>query len=236
MADNFRLKLKVAEINRELLHKGLVVQTWGNASALDRETMRVLIKSSGVPFENLNADDISEVDFEGRLYTVFKPSVDTPTHIEIYKAFEGVGGIVHTHSHYATVFSQAKMPIPCIGTTHADNFKGDIPLIPDLAEEEIRENYEEHTGKKIVSYFKENKINHLDIPAALIPNHGVFVWGETLDKALENSIILEKIAKMAYETIFLLKIHGKEPDISKHLLEKHFSRKHGPNKYYGQEK
>ena len=227
---------RVARINRALLKEGLVVLTWGNASAVDRNTGRIFIKSSGVPFENLKAEDISEVDFLGNVFTSFNPSVDTPTHIEIYKAFPKISGIVHTHSHYATVFAQANMAIPCLGTTHADHFKGDIPILPELSNHEIKDNYELHTGQKIVSFFKEHKIDPLEMPAILLPKHGVFVLGESIEKALENSIILEKIAKLAFETLTLAKIHNRELAFASDMVDKHFKRKHGPNKYYGQEK
>jgi len=232
---SLRLKDKVAEVNRDLLRLGLVVQTWGNASALDKQNSRILIKSSGVPFENLKPEDISEIGLDGNSFSEFKPSVDTPTHLELYKGFPEVGGIVHTHSHYATVFAQAKMSIPCLGTTHADNFNGDVPIIPDLSETEVVENYELHAGKRIVEFFKERKIHPLDVSAVLLPNHGVFVWGSDIDKALQNAVILERVAKLAYQTISLSKMYGKDPMMTRDLLGKHFKRKHGPDKYYGQD-
>ncbi len=234
MVENLRLKDKVAEVNKDLLRKGLVIHTWGNASSIDRERKMILIKSSGVPFENLKPEDISEVDFEGNVLSAFKPSVDTPIHLEIYKGFDGVGGIVHTHSHYATVFAQAKMDIPCLGTTHADHFNGDIPVIPELSEIEVKENYEANTGKRVVQLFNEKGLNPLDMPAVLLPNHGVLVWGETIDKALENAMILEEVAKLAFETITLSRVQGKEPMMTRDLLGRHYSRKHGPESYYGQ--
>lgn len=234
MIKNLRLIDQVVRVNKALLKEGLVIQTWGNASAIDRESERVLIKSSGVPFENLKPEDISELDFFGNIFTPFKPSVDTPTHLEIYKAFPEIGGVVHTHSHYATVFAQAKMNIPCLGTTHADHFNGDIPIIPELSEEEVRENYELYTGKSIVGFFKAKNLNPLHMSAVLIPNHGVFVWGKTIEEALQNSIILERVAKLAFETLTLIKMHNKEPEIASDILAKHFLRKHGENKYYGQ--
>jgi L-ribulose-5-phosphate 4-epimerase len=236
MIKNLRLIDQVVKTNKELIREGLVIQTWGNASAIDKESRYVLIKPSGVPFENLKPEDISIIDLSGKLFTPSKPSVDTPTHLEIYKAFEEIGGIIHSHSHYATVFAQAKMDIPCFGTTHADHFRGDIPIISDLSEEEVKENYELNSGKRIVQCFKEKNINPLDIPAILLPNHGVFVWGETLEKALENAIILERVAKMAFETIMLARMNDRYPEITSDILKKHFSRKHGQDKYYGQEK
>ena len=236
MEFSLRLRDDVVRVNKSLIREGLVIETWGNASAIDNLTKRVLIKSSGVPFENLKPEDISEVDLDGNIYNIYKPSVDTPTHLEIYKGFKEVGGIVHTHSHYATVFAQAKMSIPCLGTTHADYFKGDIPIIPELSEEEVKEDYELYTGKKIVQYFKEKNIDPLDIPAVLLPNHGVFVWGKTVEEALNNAIILVRIAKMAYETISLVRMHNKDPNITSDLIRKHFQRKHGSDRYYGQNK
>jgi len=234
MENDFRIKQNVADVNKALPEEGLCIQTWGNASAIDKDRKHILIKSSGVPFKHLKGEDISEVDLDGKTLTPFKPSVDTPTHIEIYKAFEKVGGIIHTHSHYATIFAQARLSIPCLGTTHADHFAGDIPIMPDLSEEEVKTNYEQNTGKKIVSFFKEKNIDPLKIPGILIPSHGVFVFGETINKALDNAIALEAIAKMAYETLSLSKMHGKEAKIDKAILDKHFERKHGEDKYYGQ--
>jgi len=228
------LKKRVAEINKSLFLKGLVIQTWGNASAVDRINGRIYIKSSGVPFENLTQEDISEVGFDGLIYSSYNPSVDTPTHIELYKGFKEIGGIVHTHSHYATVFAQAGIPIPCFGTTHADYFKGDIPVLPYLSQEEIGENYELNTGKKIIEYFKDMKISPIEMPVILLPNHGIFVWGESIERALEYALVVEAVAKLAYETASLSNIFGGKPKIHHGLIEKHFSRKHGDNKYYGQ--
>ncbi len=232
---NVNLRNKVVEANKDLLRKGLVIQTWGNASAIDRETNQVLIKPSGVSFENLEPENISAVDLRGDFCTGLKPSVDTPTHIEIYKGFEKVRGVVHTHSLYATIFAQAEVPIPCLGTTHADYFCGEIPVIPEVRGEEL-EKYEANTGKKIVAYFRENQINPAKMPATLIAKHGAFTWGESIEQAIENAVILEYVAELAYKTLTLAHVQKRTLNPLDHdLLEKHFSRKHGPKRYYGQQ-
>jgi len=228
------IKEKVVEINKKLSDSGLVILTWGNASAISEE--KIFIKPSGVPFSDLESKMVSEVDLRsGRVLGGLKPSVDTNIHIELYKSFDNVGGIIHTHSTYSTVFAQAKLSIPFLGTTHADYFYGDIPVIADLPDYNIRNDYERNIGKAIVKYFDKNKIDPNKMQAALIPSHGTMVWGETIDKAYENAIVLEEIAKLAYMTLNLEDIYGKLSKPSKTLLDKHFFRKHGDSKYYGQQ-
>ena len=229
---------RVSEANRELFEKGLVVQTWGNASAIDRENEAVYIKPSGVVFNELTAEKIPKVSYTGsRIEGILKPSVDTPIHLALYEGFQEIGGIVHTHSEYATVFAQAKFSIPCFGTTHADYFNGTIPVVGDLSKDEIEEDYERHIGEGIVSYFDTLGIKPLEVPAALVPSHGAFAWGRNLDDALENAIVLEEVAKLAYRTPLLSSCFiAKFPQMSKDLLDKHYQRKHGDGSYYGQEK
>ncbi len=234
MKEDLELKTRVADVNRRLFEKKLVIQTWGNASALTKKEKRIFIKPSGVKFEKLKPKLICEIDFNGNYSGNLRPSVDTPIHIEIYKAFSKIGGIVHTHSHYATVFAQSGISIPCLGTTHADCFRGDIPVIPQLNKEEIENDYEKNIGEKIVSYFKRNNLDELDMPAALLAYHGAFAWGKNIEEALENAFILEEISKMAYETIILTSLKNVKNKISPYLIEKHFKRKKGENKYYGQ--
>lgn len=221
--------LELIQTNRNLKSSGLVLFTWGNASLKTQD--RVYIKPSGVPYEEIQINDISVVDFETGAHTGgMKPSVDTPTHLALYKHFPKVNSIIHTHSEYCTIFAQAKMPIPCLGTTHADYFYGDVPVIEDLAIDQIEKNYEHNTGIGIVNTFSKLNISYLDVPAALIPCHGVFVWGESLKQALERAVILEHVAKMAYKTLLL----NSDTTLDKNILDKHFLRKHGDKKYYGQ--
>jgi L-ribulose-5-phosphate 4-epimerase len=223
---------RVISVNKSLLSEGLVLFTWGNASARSEKYDHIFfIKPSGIPFSDLNTKNISCVDLTtGLLKSGSSPSVDTPTHVALYKGFPEIRSVIHTHSKYCTIFAQAKKSIPCLGTTHADYFYGDIPVIKDLSNDEIDNNYEENTGLKIVEHFKKNNISHKNMKAALCPSHGVFVWGETPEEALKNSIILENIAEMAYKTMILYK----EVIFNPKLLDKHFLRKHGNNKYYGQ--
>ena len=226
---------RVINANRELVNRDLVKLTFGNASAISNDRTHVIIKPSGIDYKDLSLHNISNVDLGGKCISGGKPSVDTPTHIEIYKAFGEVSGIVHTHSHYATVFAQAVMQIPCLGTTHADYFYGNIPMIESLKKEEIEQDYERNTGVAIVRHFQNNALNPMEKPAVLVPRHGVFTWGKTVEEAVEHAEVLEEVAKLAYHTMILNRAEGIIDPISEHLLKKHFSRKHGKNKYYGQE-
>jgi L-ribulose-5-phosphate 4-epimerase len=225
-----KLKEKVYEANMELQRKGLVIYTWGNVSEIDRETGLVVIKPSGVSYDTMKPADMVVVDLEGNVVEgKYKPSTDTPTHLVLYKQYSNIGGVVHTHSEWATTFAQAGMCIPAFGTTHADYFYGEIPCTRDLTDEEISGEYEKETGNVIVETIGEK--NPLEIPAIVVKNHGPFAWGKDADAAVYNSVVLDKVAEMAYKTITLNKdVKG----VNQHLLDKHYLRKHGANAYYGQ--
>jgi len=228
------LKSKVRRLNQELPKRGLVYLTFGNASAFDPKAQRVIIKPSGVDFDSLIDRDMVVVDLNGnKLEGDKKPSSDLPTHVELYKCFPEIGAIVHTHSQYATSFAQARKPICCYGTTHADHFHGVIPVTCDLNQEEIERDYELNTGKAIVRALREQGIKALEVPACLVASHGPFVWGASAEEALENAIALEEIAKMNLNVLLL---NPKIQQIGQNLLDKHFYRKHGETAYYGQEK
>ncbi len=223
------LKLKVYQANLDLVKHNLVLFTWGNVSGIDRETGLVVIKPSGVSYDDLNPENMVVVDFdcnviEGNL----KPSSDTLTHIELYKAFPAISGIVHTHSTYAVAWAQAMKAIPAMGTTHADHFYGEIPCTRELTKDEVEQDYEKKTGTVIVETFKN--IDPLHVPGVLIGNHGPFAWGVNPGKAVYNAVVLEEVARMA----FLTKQLGNIKPINNYLLDKHFSRKHGNDAYYGQ--
>jgi len=225
-----QLKQRVYDTNLDLQRQGLVVLTWGNVSAIDREAGIIAIKPSGVRYEDLNPQSIVIVDLEGRVVEGnLKPSSDTATHLELYKSFAAVGGVCHTHSMYATMWSQARRPIPCFGTTHADNFYGPIPVTDAMTDEEIGGPYEENTGKVIVRRFAG--IDPMQIPAVLVANHGPFTWGPSPEKAVENAVVLEQVAKMAFGTI---QVNPQQPPIARSLLDRHYLRKHGRGAYYGQ--
>lgn len=225
----------VVEINKRLFESELCIQTWGNASAVDRSGNLIYIKPSGVPFSEINSTNIVKVTLDGLYEGEYRPSVDTPIHLELYGSFLEIGGIVHTHSTFATAFAQAGSAIPCLGTTHADYFKGPIPIVPGPPIDEISEEYEKKVGSEVITLFRENNLDPLEVPAALLANHGVIVWGSTIEEAFENAIVLEEIAKIAHSTILLgealnLRVKG----IDTHLVEKHYDRKHSPRRYYGQ--
>lgn len=223
------LKQEVYDANMLLTKYNLVVFTWGNVSAIDREKNLVVIKPSGVEYENLSPEDMVVVDFDGNIVEgKYKPSSDTATHIELYKAFPNIGGVTHTHSQYATVFAQAGKGILPFGTTHADYFDGEIPITRQMTCEEIEKDYEKNTGIVITESF--NKIDYNRMPAVLVSGHAPFTWGKNAISSVENSVILENVAKMALNTILL----GKNTQMQEQLLRKHFDRKHGPNAYYGQ--
>jgi len=226
-----KLKLEVYEANISLVQNGLVLLTWGNASALDEKTGFVVIKPSGVDYKTMKPDDMVVVDLEGRIVEgKLKPSSDTPTHLEIYREFKGVKALVHTHSKWATAFSQSRTDIPCLGTTHADNFYGDIPCTRLMTSSEIKQDYERNTGMVIVETFRERGLDPLQVGAVIVANHGPFSWGNTCKKAVENSIVMEYAAEMA----FIATMRNPETSIQQDLIDKHFLRKHGDNAYYGQ--
>ena len=226
------LKKQVYEANMLLPKYGLVTFTWGNVSGIDREKGLFVIKPSGVEYDKLTPDDMVVMDLNGKkVEGRYNPSSDTATHLEIYKAFPEVGGVVHTHSSYATSWAQAGRSIPCYGTTHADYIYGEVPCVRCLTKEEIAAAYEENTGHLIVNEFKSGNIDPVATPAVLCKNHGPFAWGKDASEAVHNAVVLEEVAKMAYraETI--------NPDIApapQELQDKHYYRKHGANAYYGQ--
>ncbi len=225
-----QLKKEVYEANMELPKRGLVVYTWGNVSGFDKETGYFAIKPSGVEYDNLKPEDMVIVDLDGnKIEGKYNPSSDTLTHIELYKAFPEIGGIVHTHSPWATQWAQAGRSIPSYGTTHADYFYGDIPCARSLTKEEIDEAYEKNTGLVIVETFKEK--NPVYVPGVLCTNHGPFAWGKNAGEAVHNAVVLEECAKMAYYTEC---INPRVQPIPQALMDKHFLRKHGENAYYGQ--
>lgn len=225
-----KLKEEVCKANLELVAHGLVIFTWGNVSGIDREKGLVVIKPSGVSYDNMKPDDMVVVDLmtgavvEGNL----RPSSDTPTHLVIYRAFPEAGGVVHTHSTYATAWAQAGLPIPNIGTTHADYFHDAVPCTRDMNECEVKGDYELETGNVIVETFAD--INPAHTPGVLVKNHGPFTWGKDPHEAVHNAVVLEQVAKMASIA------YQANPALTMNplLVEKHFSRKHGPNAYYGQ--
>lgn len=224
------LKKEVYEANMELPKRGLITYTWGNVSGIDRETGYFVIKPSGVDYDLLKPEDMVVMDLDGnKIEGDLNPSSDTPTHIELYKAYPQIGGVVHTHSPWATSWSQACRAIPCYGTTHADYFYGDIPCARVLTENEIEEDYEKNTGLVIIETLDE--INPMYVPGILCSNHGPFTWGKDAAHAVHNAVVLEEVAKMASCTESINKNAKKAP---KSMQDKHFMRKHGPNAYYGQ--
>jgi len=226
------LKEQVWKANLDLAKYKLITLSFGNVSGIDQNRGFVVIKPSGVSYYEAKPEDMVVVDLEGNVVdSRLNPSSDTPTHLELYKAFEQIGGVTHTHSEYATIFAQACKEIPCFGTTHADYFNGKIPVTRFLSEKEVKDDYEGNTGKVIVERFKE--LNPLEIPAVLVAGHGPFSWGKTPSESVENSLILEKVAKMAFGT---LQINSKSGSLPEYLLQKHYLRKHGPDAYYGQKK
>ncbi|MCD7726963.1 MAG: L-ribulose-5-phosphate 4-epimerase [Ruminococcus sp.] len=226
------LKEEVYKANMLLPKYNLVAFTWGNVSAIDRSSGLFVIKPSGVDYELLTPDDMVVVDLEGnKVEGNLNPSSDTPTHLELYKAFGDIGGIVHTHSSYATSWAQAGKDIPCYGTTHADYIYGAVPCIRCLTEQEINSAYEQNTGLLIASEFKRMGLDPIATPAVLCKNHGPFAWGKTATKAVECAVVLEEIAKMAYRTEL---INPNVKPAPQELQDKHYFRKHGENAYYGQ--
>ena len=226
------LKQKVYEANMLLPAYQLVTFTWGNVSGIDREKGLFVIKPSGVPYEEMKPEDMVVLDLDGNVVEgKWKPSSDTPTHLRLYNAFPDCGGIVHTHSRWATVFAQAGKAIPALGTTHADDFYGPIPCTRLLTAEEIAGEYEAETGNVIIETLRGH--DPMAVPAALVHSHGPFAWGRDAMEAVHNAVVLEEVAMMAFHTQMLTSDRDPMPQV---LLDKHFLRKHGPNAYYGQKK
>jgi L-ribulose-5-phosphate 4-epimerase len=224
------LKQKVLQANLDLVKYNLVTLTWGNVSGIDREKNLVVIKPSGVDYDEMKIDDMVVVDLNGKVAEGdLRPSSDTPTHIELYKNFEGISGITHSHSEYATIFAQACKEIPCLGTTHADHFYGNIPLTRFLTKEEVEENYELNTGKIIIERFKE--LDPVATPGVLLAGHAPFTWGKTPAESVRNNLILERVAKMAFVS---MQLSPELKTLPEYILKKHYLRKHGPDAYYGQ--
>lgn len=225
------LKEQVFQANLDLVKHGLVIFTWGNVSAIDHKSKLVVIKPSGVGYDIMKASDMVVVDLDGNVVEgELNPSSDTPTHVVLYKAFPEIGGVVHTHSTYATAWAQAGLDIPNIGTTHADYFHNAIPCTTDMTREEVEGNYELETGNVIVKRFEG--INPMHTPGVLVKNHGPFAWGKNAHDAVHNAVVMEQVAKMASISYAI------NPNLTMNplLIEKHFNRKHGPNAYYGQKK
>lgn len=223
------LRTSVLEANLALEREGLVTLTWGNASGIDRSRGLVVIKPSGVAYADLTPESMVVLDLEGKVVEgQLKPSSDTATHLILYKAFPEIGGIVHTHSEWATSWAQACREIPCLGTTHADHYYGPVPCTRLLTPEEIRTHYEEATGHVIREAFA--LLNPMEVPGVLVAEHGPFTWGSSVADAVKQAIVLEEIAKMAFRTVVL----GKDRPVQQAILEKHYLRKHGPEAYYGQ--
>ena len=223
----------VYEANMELPKRGLVTYTWGNTSGIDRERGLMVIKPSGVKYEDLSPENMVVISLEdgSRIEGDYNPSSDTKTHLELYRSFPNIGGIVHTHSPYAVGWAQAGEDIPCFGTTQADYFYGSVPCVRHLTPKEIDEGYEMNTGKVIIETFKERKLDPIAIPGAICFSHGPFAWGKDAAQAVYHAVVLEEIAKMATFTRIV------KPDAApapQHYLDKHYMRKHGPNAYYGQ--
>lgn len=225
------LKEQVFKANLDLVKHNLVIFTWGNVSGIDRETGLVVIKPSGVSYDTMTVDDMVVVDLDGNVVEGnLRPSSDTPTHLELYRSFPDIGGVVHTHSTYATAWAQAGIDLPSIGTTHADYFHDAVPCTPDMTREEVEGDYELETGRVIVRRFEG--LNPVHTPGVLVKNHGPFTWGKTPDEAVHNAVVLEQVARMAFIA------YQVNPALTMNplLIEKHFNRKHGPGAYYGQAK
>ena len=229
-----KLKEQVYLANMELPKRGLVTYTWGNVSGIDREKGLFVIKPSGVDYDLLKPDDMVVMDLQGnKVEGDLNPSSDTKTHLVLYNAFPGIGGIVHTHSPYAVAWAQAGEDLPCYGTTHADYFYGSVPCARHLTQEEQDEDYERNTGITIVETFRERGIDPKAVPAVLCYSHGPFTWGKDADQAVYHSVVLEECAKMG---IFTRVLNPHAAPAPQRMLDKHYLRKHGPNAYYGQKK
>jgi L-ribulose-5-phosphate 4-epimerase len=227
-----QLREEVLRANVELVRAGLVTLTWGNVSGIHRSEGLVVIKPSGIDYESLTPADMVVVDLDGKVVEgTLRPSTDTLTHVKLYKAFTPIGGITHSHSLYATMFAQACCEIPCFGTTHADHFDGSVPVTRFLAEAEVESGYESNTGVVIIERFAS--LDVMNMPAVLVAGHAPFVWGKSASDSVNNSIALERVAQMALGT---LQLNPDTTALPKHILEKHYQRKHGPDAYYGQKK
>lgn len=225
------LKAEVLKANLALPKHGLITFTWGNVSGIDRQAGLVVIKPSGVEYDVMTIDDLVVVDMDGKVVEGrLKPSSDTPTHLELYKAFEGLGGVVHTHSRWATIFAQQGRGIPAFGTTHADYFYGEIPCTRKMTPAEIAGEYEKETGTVIIERFA--RLDPLAVPAVVVYSHGPFAWGKNASEAVHNAVVLEEVAFMAWHNLMLS--DGTLPVMQQELLDKHYLRKHGANAYYGQ--
>ena len=226
------LREEVYRANMELPERGLVVYTWGNVSGIDREKGLVVIKPSGVEYEDLSPENLVIVDMDCRIVEGdMNPSSDTKTHVELYKSFAEIGGIVHTHSPHAVGWAQAGRDIPCYGTTHADYFYGSVPCTRNLTAQEVDEDYELNTGKVIAETFAERRLDPLAVPGVICHSHGPFTWGKNAAQAVYHAVVLEEVAKMAMYTV---NIFAQAPEAPQYVQDKHYLRKHGPNAYYGQ--
>lgn len=227
------LKKQVYEANLELIHRGIVIYTWGNVSSIDRKMGLVVIKPSGLNYNDMQPDDMVVVDLitgekvEGK----WNPSSDTKTHLELYRFFPSIGGITHTHSINAVAFAQAGLAIPALGTTHADYFHGSIPCTRELTKKEVEDAYEQNTGKVIVNHIQNHKIDPMAIPGIVVKNHGPFSWGKDSAESVYHAVVMEVVAEMNLKTILL----NPKANIPSYILDKHYMRKHGKNAYYGQE-
>ncbi len=226
------LKKEVCEANLELVRKGIVIYTWGNVSGISEDRKYMVIKPSGVDYDGMTWEDMVVVDIETgeRAEGKWKPSSDTDTHLELYRRYDKIKGIVHTHSINAVAFAQAGLPIPALGTTHADYFYGDIPCTRELTQDEVEEAYERNTGKVIIETIEGLNIDPAAVPGIVVKNHGPFAWGKSPANAVYNAVVMETVAEMDLKTLMLNPLAS----IARYVLDKHYMRKHGPNAYYGQ--
>ena len=226
------LKKIVRAANLELVQRGVVIYTWGNVSQITEDRKYMVIKPSGVDYDRMKPEDMVVVDVETgkRVEGEYKPSSDTPTHLELYRHFSSIGGIVHTHSVNAVAFAQAGMDIPALGTTHADYFYGDIPCTRELCQQEVEEAYEVNTGKVIIEHFENDHIDPMAVPGCVVKDHGPFAWGKDAGDAVYHAVVMEKVAEMDIKTLLL----NPNASMAQYVLDKHYMRKHGPNAYYGQ--
>jgi L-ribulose-5-phosphate 4-epimerase len=225
-----QLKVAVCQANLDLVAYGLVTLTWGNVSGIMPDRQRVVIKASGVPYDQMRPEHMVVVDLDGNpIDGTLRPSSDTPTHVLLYKHFDAIGGITHTHSRHATMFAQARAEIPCLGTTHADHFHGSVPVTRPLSKEEVDEAYEAHTGRVILDRFAD--LDPVAMPAVLVAGHAPFAWGKDAAESVKNAVALEAVAEMVIGT---RQIDAGAPTLEPYVLDKHHQRKHGPNAYYGQ--
>ena len=226
------LKKIVCAANIELVQRGVVIYTWGNVSQITEDRKYMVIKPSGVNYDEMKPEEMVVVDVETgkRVEGEYKPSSDTPTHLELYRHFSSIGGIVHTHSVNAVAFAQAGMDIPALGTTHADYFYGDIPCTRKLSQQEVEDAYEVNTGKVVIEHFEKDHIDPIAVPGCVVKNHGPFAWGKDADDAVYHAVVMEKVAEMDIKTLLL----NPNASMAQYVLDKHYMRKHGPNAYYGQ--